>query len=79
MPTARYHLSVATTQSAIVASSTGFRDGMAMPCATVEVYNSETSQWHTADSLPVPCGIMTSVAIADIWYQLGGGDDKDIP
>ena len=24
-------------------------------CATVEVYSSETSQWHTADSLPVPC------------------------
>ena len=81
MPTARYQLSVATTKSAIVASggSTGFRDGMSIPCVTVEVYSSETSQWHTADSLPVPCGVMTSVTIADIWYQLGGGDDKDIP
>ena len=76
MPTARYHLSVATTQSAIVASggSTGFKDGMAVPCATVEVYNSERSQWHTADPLPVPCRIMTSVTIADTWYQLGGAD-----
>ena len=81
MPTARYQFSLATTQSAIVASggNTGFRDGLAIPCVTVEVYSSETSQWHTADSLPVPCGAMTSVTAADIWYQLGGGDDKDIP
>ena len=76
MPTARCYLLVATTQSAIVASggSTGFKDGMAVPCATVEVYNNERSQWHTADSLPVPCRIMTSVTIEDTWYQLGGAD-----
>ena len=81
MPTARYHLSVATTQSAIVASggSTGFKDGKAVPCDIVEVYSSETSQWHTTDSLPVPRGGMISVTIADTWYQLGGGNDKDIP
>ena len=81
MPTARYHLSVATTQSAIVASggSTGFKDDKAVPCDTVEVYSSETSQWHTADSLPVPCVGMISVTIADTWYQLGGGNDKGIP
>ena len=73
MPTARYCASVATTQSAIVASggSTDFKDGKAVPCYTVEVYNSETSQWHTADPLPVPCYHMTSVTIADTWYQLG--------
>ena len=44
-----------------------------MPCVTVEVYSSETSQWHTADPLPVPCWGMTSVTIADTWYLLGGG------
>ena len=51
-----------------------------MPCATVEVYSSETSQWYTADPLPVPCVLMTSVTIADTWYQLGGGgtDEKDL-
>ena len=81
MPTARYRLSVATTQSAIVASggSYSIRDLRDVPCATVEVYNSETSQWHTADPLPVPCAGITSVTIADIWYQLGGGSgDKNI-
>ena len=81
MPTGRYRLSVATTQSAIVASggSYSIRDRKDVPCATVEVYSSETSQWHTADPLPVPCAGMTSVTIADIWYQLGGGGgDKNI-
>ena len=81
MLTARTNLSVATTQSAIVASggSTGFREGKPVLCATVEVYSSKTSQWHTADPLPVPYGGMTSVTIADTWYQLGGrgADNKD--
>ena len=81
MPTARYCASVATTQSAIVASggSTGFSDGVTVACATVEVYSSETSQWHTADPLPVPCGGMTSVTITDTWCQLGGaGNDYNL-
>ena len=43
----------------------------------MEVYSSETSQWHTADPLPVPCSAMTSVTIADIWYQLGGFGSVD--
>jgi len=81
MPTVRYQLSVATTQSAIVASGgfTGVRDGKPVPCDTVEVYSSETSQWHTADPLPVPCGGMTSVTITDTWCQLGGaGNDYNL-
>ena len=83
MPTARYWPTVATTQSGIVASggAIGFRGDKAVYCATVEVYSSETSQWHTADPLPVPCGGMTSVTIADTWYLLGGGgsDGNPIP
>ena len=76
MPTARFYLSVATTQSAIVASGgvISTKEDKDVLCATVEVYNSETSQWHTADPLPVPCRILTSVTIADTWYQLGGAD-----
>ena len=74
MPTARAHLTIATTQSAIVASggAASIRDGKLVYCTTVEVYSSETSQWHTADPLPVLCTAMTSVNIADTWYQLGG-------
>ena len=81
MPTGRYSLSVATTQSAIVASGGGtVRDGKVVSFTTVEVYSSETSQWHTADPLPVPSGCMSSVTIADTWYLLGGSgtDDKGI-
>ena len=79
MPTARAGLSVATTQYAIVASG-GIISSKDMTCATVEVYSSETSQWYTADPLPVLCRDMTSVTIADTWYQLGGyGDDKPTP
>ena len=83
MPTGRVCPSVATTQSAIIASggATGIRDGKPVPCSTVEVYSSETSQWHTADPLPVPSLGMTSVTIADTWYLLGGigHDTEHIP
>ena len=75
MPTARYCASVATTHSAIVASggATGVRDpGFSVLCATVEVYNSITDKWYTADLLPVPCAEMASVIIEDTWYLLGG-------
>ena len=75
MPTARFVPSVATIQSTIVASGgvTEVRDCKPVPCDNVEVYSSETSQWHTADPLPVPCGSTTSVTSSDTWYQLGGG------
>ena len=83
MPTARCYLSVVTTQSTIVTSGgvTDVRDDELVISATVEVYSSETSQWYTADPLPVPCYVMTSVTIADTWYQLGGSgaDGKNIP
>ena len=82
MPTVRYCASVATTQSAIIASggATDIMDDKAVSCATVEVYSSETSQWHTADPLPIPCFDISPVIIADTWYQLGGtgSDDEHI-
>jgi len=76
MPTARFFLSVATTQSAIIASggTTGIRDRKAVVCATVEVYSTEASQWYTADSLPAPYAYLTSITIADTCYLLGGCD-----
>ena len=75
MPTARTYLTVATTQSSIIASggATSLKDDNNMPvvCATVEVYSSETSQWYTADPLPAPYFLMSSVTIADTCYLLG--------
>ena len=80
IPTGRIFHSVTTTQSTIVASggvTDHSDDAKPVPCATVEVYNSETSQWYTADPLPVPCAGMTSVTIANTWYLLGGGGSAD--
>ena len=75
MPTARFNLSVTTTQSAIIASGGGFRikgGTDTMSCAIVEVYTSGTAQWCSADPLPVTCWAMSSVTIADNYYLLGG-------
>ena len=69
------------TQSAIVTSggAKDVRDGKPVLCAKVEVYSSETFQWHTTKLLPVPCGVMTSITIADTWYLLGGaGNDYSL-
>jgi len=79
MPTARCAFTVATTQSAIIASGgiTGVRGLEFTSCATVEVYSSETSQWHTADPLPEPLIRMSSVTIANTCYLLGGTSAGD--
>ena len=74
MPTARYQLSAATTQSFIIASGgvTGEVDGKDVLCPTVEVYSIETFQWYTAAPLPAPYAFRSSVTIADGCYLLGG-------
>ena len=45
-----------------------------MACTAVEVYTTQTSQWHTCttDPLPIPCRIMTSATITNTGYLLGG-------
>ena len=72
MPTARRSPSVVScaTESAIVAAggTTPDRDGENVLCSTVEVYSSETTQWYTADPLPAPQALMTTVTIGDSWY-----------
>ena len=81
MPTARRSPSVVTcaTESAIVAAggTTCSRNGKGDLCSTVEVYNNETSQWYTADPLPAPQVLMTTVAIGDSWYLMGGICEQD--
>ena len=73
MPTARFCLSVVSTQSALIAcgGTTGFSDGKPELCTSVEVYVTETSQWHTADSLCIPCDTMSSATISGTAYLLG--------
>jgi hypothetical protein len=38
----------------------------------VEIFKSDTSQWHRADPLPVECLDVSLVAIGNICYALGG-------
>ena len=74
MPTARYGLTVISAPTALIAcgGATGVSGGTPVPCTTVEVYTTETAQWHTADPLPVPCTAMSSATITNTAYLLGG-------
>ena len=77
MPTARYFPTAISAQSALTAC--GGSTDIGVPCKTVEVYTTETSQWHTTDPLPVPCWAMTSATINTTAYLLGGGTTDDKP
>ena len=80
MPTARAFLTVISTQSALIACGgiTDFIDDKPVPCTTVEVYATETSQWHTTDPLPVLAYSLTSATINNTAYLLGGlSTDKE--
>ena len=81
MPTARYCPAVVSIPSAIIAcgGATGISDDSAMPCTTVEVYKSETSQWHITDPLPIPCWVTSSVIVENTCYFLGGLNTFDDP
>ena len=75
MPTPRYYPSVATISVAIIASGGTTSDTAIF--SAVEVYSSDTSQWHTADPLPIPCAAMSSVIINDTCYLLGGANQSN--
>ena len=76
MTTARYCPSVISTQSALIAcgGATGGSGGNSVPYTAVEVYTTQTSQWHTCttDPLPIPCYMMSSTTITNTGYLLGG-------
>ena len=71
MPTARYFLTVISAQSVLTACG-GATTLSGVACTTVDVYTTETSQWHTADPLLVPCVVMSSATINNTAYLLGG-------
>ena len=83
MPTARGYLSVISTQSALIAcgGATDFSGGKPVVCTAVEVYTTQTSQWHTCttDPLPIPCYVMSSATITNTGYLLGGTTTNSIP
>jgi len=63
---------VTVSEQVAILGNASTRKGKFVPCATVEVYCSETSQWYTADPLPTPYYSLSFVTIADTCYLLGG-------
>ena len=72
MPTLRAYPTLLTTASAIIACA-GYQPG-GVVLSSVEVYSSTTSQWHTADPLPQPRLLLSSVTICGCGFLLGGAD-----
>ena len=70
MPTLRAYPTLLTTASAIVACG-GYQLG-GVVLSSAEVYSSTTSQWHTADPLPQPRLLFSSVTISGCGFLLGG-------
>ena len=71
MPTRRALPALLTTASTIIVCG-GCQSGGNVTLSTVEVYSSTTSQWHSADPLPQPCHLMSSVTISGCGFLLGG-------
>ena len=70
MPTARWHPSVLSLQSALVVGG-GYKLSLTYR-NTVEIFKSDMSQWYRTDSLPTACLGMSLVAIGNTCYVLGG-------
>ena len=68
MPTPRQWPTVITYNSSIAVCGGGIGGDR-----VVEVFNSETAQWHTAAPLPVACVCMQLTIINDTCYLRGGG------
>ncbi len=80
MPTPRANPTVLTTPSAVVACGGNARyQSYYEPVATVEVYCDTTGSWHTAEPLPQPSWLISSVIIDGSAFLLGGFNACDAP
>ncbi len=70
MPTARAALSVVSRSTVLIAC--GGSDESESPLPTVELYNSEASQWYQCPPLPSPRRWMSTVTIGDTLFLAGG-------
>ena len=79
MPTARFSLSVFSTDTAIAACGGGVwkvGNENPHPCTTVEVFNSQTRAWSVARDLPRLCAAMSTSMVGNLCYMLGDVDNK---
>ena len=73
MPTARWHPSVLSLQSALVVA--GGLTSFVSYTAAVEIFKPDISQWYRTDPLPKACIRISLVAIDNRCYALGGYQD----
>ena len=70
MPTARYSIRVLSLQSALVVVGGGV--GYRVYTDAVEIFKSDTLQWHRTDPLPTACCNISVTVISGTCYILGG-------
>ena len=78
MPTGRCAPAVITTDTAIiVCGGARFDEGLEpVPCRLVEVYNSQTSQWHKSAQLPHPYAAAPFAVIGDHCFLVGEARER---
>ncbi len=76
MPTARLALSVVSHSTVLIAC--GGSDGSDRALPTVELYNSEASQWYQCPPLPSPRYWISTVTIGDTLFLAGGFKDRTV-
>jgi len=74
MPTKQQEAAVLCSGKSLVVA--GGRDEMCCPLDTVEVMDTETRQWSTASSLPLPRNDPSMTVQGDRIYLLGGFTDR---
>ena len=79
MPTARCTPTIIITDTAIIVCGGAILDDCLepVPCKLVEIYNSETSQWHRSAQLLHPYAAAPSIVIGDYCFLVGEATERD--
>lgn len=79
MPTARSTPTVIITDTTIIVCGGAILDDCLepVPCKLVEIYNSETSQWHRSAQLLHPYAAAPSVVIGEYCFLVGEATERD--
>ncbi len=76
MPTARLALLVVSHLTVLIACGGSDNSGRSLP--TVELYNSEASQWYQCPPLPSPRDWMSTVTVGDTLFLAGGFEGRTV-
>ena len=76
MPTARVAVTAVSWSSPPALIVCGGSDQQYQPLTVVEIYHSQTSQWHAVSPLPFPRVGMTHTIIHNMLYLMGGREGQ---